>query len=384
MIEHPDYHRSSDGFYSYTSRGQKCWGYEKGYKGERLTKQGFKTRKEANAHRATRMNLIDARYGNATRLTVEELSTEYLEDAKRKGKRRTAEGYERDLQNHILPLLGPMTLDELRPAHIQEVVRALGKKTYKRGAKGEERKLTNRTINKAMAPLRAMLSYATRMGYIPYDPAQAIKRLPEHPKERRFLSSEEACKLLDETKGQTHAVIAMLMGSGMRRGEMFGLRWEDLDLEDSIAMVRRTIDNQGREDTPKDHQTRGVVLPEWLRLILIDWWRACRSPKKGWVFKNTKGKPLDAWYFWHKIFNPARQAAGIPDITSYGLRHSYATILLSAGAIPHMVSEQLGHANSSTTHKFYSHYIKDYERTKRELDKLWESSLKPHWKDSGN
>ncbi len=368
-----DFSRTKDGFYSYRLKnGHKRWGYEKEYKGERRKKEGFKLKELAFADRQAWMNRIDARYGNSSELTVSQLAEEWLADTEHRAKESTLERYQRDLELHLLPLLGPMLLVDLRPAHIQEAQRQIASGTYKRSKAKDapSYKRSNRTTNKVMAPLRAMLAYAVRMGYIPHDPASSVQSLPQRPAERRFLTAEEAGRLLDQVEGMDYALIATALGSGMRRGEIMGLKWEDLDLERSMATVRRTIDNQGRTGTPKDHQVRVITLPEWLRLTLIDYWRAEGSPTEGWVFHSKTGNHLDGGNMYRRIFQPALERAGLEGVTFHGLRHSFATLMLNAGAAPLTVSGLLGHADPETTHRFYAHFIKDYEKLKQDMD-VW-------------
>ncbi len=384
MTPRPGFNHSKDGFYSYhLKNGKKRWGYEKEYKGERRKKEGFKLKELAHADRQAWINRIDARYGDSSGLTVAQLAEEWLSETEHRAKPSTVDAYRRDLEQHILPLIGPLPLSELRPAHIQEAQRKIASGTYRRGKEGEKRKRENRTANKIMAPLRAMLGYGTVLGYIPYNPAASVKRLPEHPKERRFLTAEEAGRLLDAVEGMDYALIATALGSGMRRGEVMGLKWEDLDLERSTATVRRTIDNTGRIGTPKDHQVRTITTPEWLRLTLIDWWRQEGSPQKGWVFHTKTGNHLEGGNMYRRIFQPALERAGLEGMTFHGLRHSFATLMLDAGAVPLTISHLLGHADPETTHRFYAHYIKDHEKLKRDVDAWFpEPPRNPH--DKGN
>ncbi|MHB8781191.1 MAG: tyrosine-type recombinase/integrase [Candidatus Geothermincolia bacterium] len=376
MTPYRDFKRRKDGFYTYELLdGQRRWGYEKEYRGARRKREGFATKEKAQRDRQDWMNLVDAGYGDSANLTILQLATAWLTAHAPRIKQTTLEGYERDLKNHILPVLGEMKLPELRPAHIEELLSELASGTYKKGRKGEEHRRTNRTANKALAPLRAMLSFAVRTGCIQVSPAACVPQLPERPAERRFLSVAEAQLLLASCEGQAHALIATTLGTGLRRGEVMGLRWEDMDLDRSLLTVRRTIDNQGRIGTPKDHQVRAVTLPEWLRLTLIDFWRAEESPAESWVFHTSTGQHLEGGHLYRRIFQPALKKAGL-SINFHGLRHSYATIALDAGAIPLTISGLLGHENPETMHRFYAHQVEDADRRKEDVDR-WLSGLSP-------
>ncbi len=376
LSKYSDFRRTTDGFYSYTVGGKTFWGYEKKHRGERRQREGFESKTEARVDRKEWMDRIDALGGRTSRMTVKQLCGEWLAAHKPEIKESTHAEYEKDLRNHIEPALGELAISDLRPAHISDLLTEIASGSYKRSKQkgAAEYKRTNRTANRALAPLRAALGYAVRMGYLSYSPAAAVKRLPERPRERRFLKLAEAESILAKCEGRDLALVAMALGSGMREGEIVALKWGDLDLERSIAMVRRNF-SHGRMGTPKDHQVRAVVLPEWLRLVLIDYYRAGGSPgPDAWLFPAIRGKakemnlPIrgDVAY---KRFTEAAARAEISGVNFHAMRHSYATIMLDAGAVPLAVAELLGHANTDTTHRFYAHFIRDHEGLKADVDK---------------
>ncbi|MHB9019381.1 MAG: tyrosine-type recombinase/integrase [Minisyncoccota bacterium] len=318
------------------------------------------------------MDRIDAQNGDASKITLAALADEWLAHQRQHCKLSTQEGYARDLNNHILPQLGQMKLADLRPLDVKDFLHRLAEGTYARSNKRQANTFQRspRTANKILAPLNAMLEYAVQMGYIVYNPALSIKRLPQHKREVQCLTAAEAGELLAACeKEQDRVMLATLLGTGIRRGELLGLQWGDIDWIRCQVKVRRAFTEEGRVDTPKTHQIRDVALPEWTKEVLVGYYQTQGTPQPTeWLFPGKDGLPVTGTYLYHLVFKPACKRAGIEGLSLHGLRHSYATILLDAGADVQSVSRLLGHANINTTGAFYAHYIRDAARQKKDVD----------------
>jgi integrase len=150
--------------------------------------------------------------------------------------------------------------------------------------------------------------------------------------------------------------------TGMRRGEVLGLRWADLDLDKARLAVRHTLISiayKVTESTPKTHQARVVDLdPETVRQL-----HAHRTSQHqpadgaaGLVFCRPDGSPLHPQSF-TEAFDRAVANAGLPRIRLHDLRHTHATIALRAGVPVKIISERLGHSTPAFTLKVYAHAI---------------------------
>ena len=162
----------------------------------------------------------------------------------------------------------------------------------------------------------------------------------------------------------------MAVTTGMRRGELLALHWEDIDFEKKVVVVHRTvgrISGQGYKETePKTRSSRRrIVLPD----VTLNALRGHRERQKsdcekagdrwherGLVFTNTIGNYFD-FYSLLKILRDLLDKAGLPRMRFHDLRHSAATILMAAGVHPKMVQERLGHSTISMTMDIYSHVL---------------------------
>jgi integrase len=162
--------------------------------------------------------------------------------------------------------------------------------------------------------------------------------------------------------------------TGLRQGELLGLRWEDLDLEGATLRVRHTLQPPGfpkgapaRLTLPKTRMSlRGVYLPHSAVLSLTrhrELQDAERSESNGsWqdrglVFPNTLDGYADYTNLMPRHFKPLLRRAGLPDIRFHDLRHTCATLLFTQGVHPKIVSEMLGHSSVAITLDVYSHVI---------------------------
>jgi integrase len=152
------------------------------------------------------------------------------------------------------------------------------------------------------------------------------------------------------------ALYVVAITTGMRQGELLGLRWQDVDLEHRrLQLVRQLKNRQSR---------RAVLLPELAATALVDHrarqaaereQRRARWEEHGLVFTNTLGKPLTPNNLRQRSFYPLLAGAGLPRIRFHDLRHSCATLLLGEGIHPKIVSDLLGHSQIGITLDLYSH-----------------------------
>jgi integrase len=271
---------------------------------------------------------------------------------------RTYQSYEVIVRRHLTPALGPIRLSKLRPEHIQHAYREIG-------AKG----VSGVTVLRCHRLLRETLAHAVRWQLIGRNPCDAV----DPPRAPRF---EPPTVSLDEVRRLLRAADAMPLGTliylavqtGLRRGELIGLRWADIDLGAGILQVRQTVQWLGGRgfvfQQPKTSAGRRAVAlsPRTAkrlrahrqeqvkrRLILGAAWRDYDL-----VFPNELGGPLDPRNLdrsWHRI----RRSAGLEHLRLHDLRHCHASLMLAIGAHPKVVSERLGHSRIDITLDVYSH-----------------------------
>jgi integrase len=207
-----------------------------------------------------------------------------------------------------------------------------------------------------------------------------VSSLAAVPKKTRYevhpLSASDAQKLIQAVRGsQIEALLIIAITTGMRRGELLALRWDDIDLEQGVLHVRRTMNRIAGygyvENEPKTKTShRRVMLPhvavEALKKhrVMLDQAKQQAGTKwteKGLVFPNSKGNFLspDRLLIW---FQQALIQAGLPHMRFHDLRHSAATILLTMGVHPKVVQELLGHSTIAMTMDTYSHLLPSMQR----------------------
>lgn len=186
----------------------------------------------------------------------------------------------------------------------------------------------------------------------------------------RALSPEEVRKLLEAARGdRLECLFLLAVTTGLREGELLGLRWRDVNLEGEVLSVRQqlTRTKSGLSFTsPKRGKTRSVRLTATAAAALKAH-RAAQNEerlKAGslWedlelVFTSTIGTPVDVGNLTYRSFRPLLKRAGLPRIRFHDLRHTFATLLLSKGTHPKVVQEMLGHANIAMTMDTYSHVL---------------------------
>jgi len=343
---------------------------------------GFRTRKEAEAARAKLVNQVNTGvYAEPTKITLKEWATgSWLPTMKSQVKPTTWASYDRMLRLHVLPTLGDRPLHRLTPTLLNALYGELIDDGYKKENRGGG--LHPKTVRHIHSTIHKVLGDAIDAGLLTNNPADRAK--PPRPRagrptEMKFWDAEQLHRFLDHVEGdRLKAAWHLLAMTGMRRGEVLGLRWHDIDLEARRLAVRHTITAVGyaiTESTPKTHQARTIDLDpgtaEQLRAHLE------RQPKEkeAWgpgyrdsdlVFRREDGSPVHPQLFSQQFEREIRRA-GLPQIRLHDVRHTHATIALRAGVPIKVISERLGHEDPAFTMKQYAHVIPGMQAEAAEL-----------------
>ena len=297
----------------------------------------------------------------ADNVKVGEYLERWLADSVRDTVRPTTfERYEQICRAHIRPALGKTKLKNLTPAH----VRGLYREKLDAG-------LSPRTVQYVHVTLHKALKQAVMDGLIPRNATEAVKPPQVRREEMRLLEPEQVKTLLEAARGdRLEALYVLAVTTGLRQGELLGLKWEDVDLEEGTLRVRRTLatakdgpqltapKTKGSRRTVSLTQSATEALRSHLKLQLgeIDGagslWR-----ENGLVFASETGEPLDRRNVTTHRFKPLLKRAGLPQVRFHDLRHTCATLLLSRNVNPKIVSEMLGHSSIAITLDTYSHVL---------------------------
>ena len=297
----------------------------------------------------------------AGRLTVGEYVEKWLTDSVRDTVRtRTYERHEQIIRLHIKPALGRVKLKALTPAHVQGFYRD-------RLDSG----LSPATVQKVHVVLHKALTQAVRWSLVPRNVTEAVKAPRPAPDEMRPLSPEAARQFLEAARGdKLEALYVLAVHTGMRQGELLGLKWDDVDLEGGVIRIKRALSrNRGRllltEPKTKGSRrtvrlTRGAIetLRGHLERQIGDIERlGDLYQDQGLIFTTKAGTPINPSAIRQRSFMPLLEHAGLPCVRFHDLRHTCATLLLSRNVHPKYVQELLGHATISQTMDTYSHVL---------------------------
>ncbi|GAA2407321.1 tyrosine-type recombinase/integrase [Streptomyces glaucosporus] len=350
-------------------------------KRRQVRKGGFRTAAEAEAA----LTELLARVGEGTYThddgqTVAQWLATWLETKERAGLRpSTLRAYRHHIEDYLVPQLGRLRLRDLRPSHVDQLLTALD---------NGERKAA--TIRRVHATLRSALSTAVRRRLVTFNAAKDVE-LPkaQRPKVKPWEPAELGAFLDHIGTHRLGALFEVIAGTGMRRGEAIGLRWEDVDLARRVIVVRQQIvQESGRKKNklapapcqyceaghlgmsfgkPKtasgedrvidlDEGTVGALLAHRMRQDAEreQWGEAYKD--HGLVFAREDGSPLrpdDVT----KLFGALVDEAGLRRVRLHDLRHGQASLMLAAGVDLAIVSKRLGHSSISITSDTYSHLL---------------------------
>jgi integrase len=284
---------------------------------------------------------------------------------------KTLEGYEIACRVHILPALGHVRLKDLKAHQIQTLY-----------AKKQREGLSVRTRRNIHATLKRALKQAVAWGELAASPAEMLDppKAPtedEEHTEMKALTDEQAEFLFAaarETGDRFRNLYVVAVRTGLRQGELLGLKWSDLNLEVDpavLTLVRSLAPRIGGgihyTPTKRKRQRRKLALHweaadalreqrELLAEMRADAGSAWRE--NGLVFPSTVGSPMSARNLYRRHFKKVLRSTDLPDITFHDLRHTFASIMLYEwGTSPRLVQEMLGHASIKITMDTYSHLL---------------------------
>jgi integrase len=305
------------------------------------------------------------------RQTVEQFLKRWLEESAKPSIRpRTFERYGELIRLHIIPEIGRITLEKLAPSDVQ---RLLNRKL----AQG----LSPKTVRHVRGVLGTALGRALKWGLV----ARNAASLTDSPKvirpQIRAFTCDEAKGFVDAAKGERlEALYLLTVTLGLRRGEVLGLKWKDIDFDAFTVHVRAALQRVNGSlvlaETKTNRSRRPLPLLDFVakalrlyrarqlerRLVAGSRWQ-----EQGYVFTTGIGTPIDPANLLDD-FKRILKKAELPDIRFHDLRHSAASLLLALNIHPRVVMELLGHTQISLTMETYTHVVPNLVR--EAVDKL--------------
>ncbi|MGF9818772.1 tyrosine-type recombinase/integrase [Brevibacillus agri] len=282
------------------------------------------------------------------------------------------------LNSRILPILGHMRLEDIKPIHIidfiQEISKDGGRMDQKQG------KLSSGSVEYHLRVLKNILKRAVEWKIISNNLADGVQKPKVEYKKVMPYDEKEVQKLLQALQTEPfhwRMMVTLALTTGLRRGELLGLEWKHIDLESGIISVEQTLalSLKGvvivKEPKTKSSKRKVAVPPTVLAelreykkhiheqiAIMGDLWQ---GGERFFVFAHPDGKPFhhERPYLWFRNF---LEKNGLRYIRFHDLRHTSATLLINQGVHAKVISERLGHSNIGTTMNIYGHALQSADQ----------------------
>lgn len=318
-----------------------------------------------DAERALARLVVEVEGGMLVDLSRERLDSylvkQFLEKARTRLRPETWVRYESLIRIHISPAIGSIPLSKVRPQHVDQMMRAMAKGG---GAPS--------SVRQAYRVLSRALKEAVRLQLIPANPAERVDPPRVGRADLEVPTRATLTALLGSMAGTRWAVpIAFDIATGLRRGELLGLRWSAIDFDGQTVRVNWELQRHKGKGLvfvePKTNRARRQVELGDDVIAMLREWRRSQSERRlllgeAWVnldvvFDMGDGSPIDPDYF-TKACKRTFLAAGLsPRVRLHDLRHAFGTLLFEAGVHPKLASAALGHASESFTMAVYQHLI---------------------------
>lgn len=259
----------------------------------------------------------------------------------------TVSGYKGYLKNHLIPYFKNCKASDITPNLIRAYICSMQEKGFK-----------NKTINLTINLLSGIFNKAIEAGYVNYNPVSLVKRLKLPHMEMEFLDTFDIKALLETAKSEFPTFYPLLqtaIATGMRRGELLALTWNDLDFDRKLIRVNKSFHNGRLEESKTKNSVRNICIPNNLVEVLKHWKKV--APKSNIVFCNSAGNYIDPDNMAKRYFKPCLQKAGVKNIRFHDLRHTYASLMIAKKIPIKFIQQQMGHSSIQVTLDKYGHLM---------------------------
>lgn len=309
---------------------------------------------------------------DAARLTMADYLDRWLATSAKNLRPKSRERYEELIRLHIVPIIGNVKLEKLRPLHLERVY----EEVLSKGRSAQTALHVHRLLFNA-------LRRAVAWQLLERNVAEAVTAPRPEKRDIAPLTKRDAIRLLEAVRDSDLEVPTVLaLGTGMRLGEVLGLRWQDVDLETGHARIVQTM-QQTKEGPktapPKTQRSRRIVLLPSFVVQSLKRHRAAQAERRlacgaQWKDRNLvidrgDGSPMMTRVISRRFSEVARKA-GL-ELTFHGLRHGHASMMLAAGVNLKVVSERLGHSTIGITADLYTHVAEEVHRKAADSLDAW-------------
>ena len=317
----------------------------------------YKTKNEAmKALKVFEINKADGRQLDTSKQTVEDFLNYWIKYKSTRCEYTTIYGYKNIANNYIIPHLGKIQLKQLQPHHIIEYMDTVSKEG-----------LSNNTIKKHHDLLKSMMKQAVLEDKVAYNILDKVEPPKTEKKEMSFYTVDELVTLLDiiSTKPALDISVHIAAYTGLRREEILGLKWDCVDFDNAVFLIKKAITKAGAvviEKKPKTKDSyRKISIPDYLleklktyKQIQIRNAKLFDSPEYEYIFCKPNGQRYHVNYI-STMFKNIIEQYNLKPIRFHDLRHTFASIAQELGISIFEISKALGHSTIATTSNIYTH-----------------------------
>jgi integrase len=344
----------------YFREDRQRWCAQVSLEGRRLTKYALTQRECRDWVKDTLAKIDKGLTFTGTQITLRQYMSTWLEGKMLSQRPQTVEQYHQVANQYILPDLGKMRLQEIQPAHLKKLY--LMKREEGRG---------ERTVQMIHTVLHSVLKQAVKEGILGRNPVDAVQRPKVEQKEFQVLNEAQAQRLVIASQESRFGMLFYLaLVTGMREGELLGLKWSDLDWNKGTLNVQRQLrrvpgkgylmippkTRAGRRQVKLGQGTLERLADHRGHLELEKRAIGARWVENDLIFPNILGKPMTSKHMM-LAFKRILQENGLPNIRFHDLRHTSITFLLDSGTPINTVQRRAGHSKASITTDTYGHSL---------------------------
>jgi integrase len=271
--------------------------------------------------------------------------------------RRTTKNRWREMiKLHLIPTFGERVVSTITRAQLLEFRATVAKRPGKRAGTT----ISPKTVNEVMAVLLSILGEAADR-YEFSNPGARVGRLKVPRKDIQPFSLSEALQIIEKARPDYRPYFTVRFFTGMRTGEVHGLKWKYVDFERRQVLVRESFTQGEQDGTKTDGSMREIAISQRV-FDALKAQEALTRHLGEYVFCSRTGLPIDLHNFLSRVWNPLLDHLGLARRRPYQMRHTAATLWLASGESPEWIATQLGHSTTEMLFRVYSRYVPNLTR----------------------
>lgn len=291
-------------------------------------------------------------------------------------KESTFETYKMQILVYINPSIGHLHIDEIRTQHLEDFYINMQSNGRKKTLKDGNNSLSSKTVRNLSSVIHKALKDAVRLNQIAFNPSDSALKPKLTPPDVDFMTPENLMKYVASIQGNRNGPVLQLVAlTGMRRGELLGLSWKDVDFKTGQINIHRTRIRAGNQtifDTPKSQKSKRIIEIDLDTMQKLQAWKIAQAKERlslGGTWSDTENLVVTdptgkapSFSAFDRMFKKTLRDAGLPEMKFHSLRHSYVIAALRSGGALKAVSERVGHGDPTITQRVYNHVIEGDDR----------------------